>query len=168
MCAKLEKINLPDTITTIGRDVFSGCVALKHLNIPKSATAIGAYTFRKCKSLTEIVIPAGVTKLVGVFEGCGGLKSIRVDDGNPVFHSVDNCLIDTEKKVLVRGSNNSIIPSDGSVVRLDNYSFDCCNELESIVIPDGVEEIYNNAFKNCTKLKSVTIASTVTLSLIHI
>ncbi len=162
MCAKLEKINLPDTITTIGRDVFSGCVALKHLNIPKSATAIGAYTFRKCKSLTEIVLPAGVTKLVGVFEGCGGLKSIVVDDGNPVFHSVDNCLIDTEKKVLVRGCNNSIIPSDGSVVRLDNYSFDCCNELESIVIPDGVEEIYNNAFKNCTKLKSVTIASTVT------
>lgn len=161
-CAELKSINLPDGITTIERDAFNGCRALKNVSIPKSATAIGAYAFCGCTSMAEIFIPAGVTKLIGVFEKCGGLKSITVEAGNPVFHSAGNCLIDTEKKILVRGANTSIIPSDGSVVRLDNYSFSNCNELESIVIPDGVTEIFNNVFKNCKKLKSITIADTVT------
>ena len=63
---------------------------------------------------------------------------------------------------MLRGGNDSVIPSDGSVVRLDNYSFDRCKYLTSIVVPDGVEEIYNNAFEGCEKLKSVEIAATVT------
>lgn len=125
-------------------------------------TAIGSYAFDKCVNLKEIYIPAKVTKLISVFEGCGGLESITVAEGNPVFHSAGNCLIETATKKLLRGCYNSVIPADGSVERLDNYSFDKCNKLESIVIPDGVTEIFNNAFKQCANLKSVTIAKTVT------
>ena len=146
----------------IKRDAFHGCSALEHIDIPENITAIGAYAFDKCESLKEIYIPAGVTKLVSVFKGCGGLESITVAENNPVFHSSGNCLIETETKKLLRGCYNSIIPSDGSVVRLDNYAFDKCNKLENIVIPDGVVEIFNNAFKQCVNLKRVTIAKTVT------
>ena len=103
-----------------------------------------------------------MTKLISVWEGCGGLERITVAQGNGVFHSAGNCLIETETKILMRGCANSVIPSDGSVTRLNNYSFDQCKSLESIVIPEGVTEIYNNAFKQCEKLKSVTIAKTVT------
>ena len=113
-------------------------------------------------SAKEIYIPAGVTKLVYVFEGCGGLERITVAEGNSVFHSSGNCLIETQTKKLLRGCHNSVIPSGGSVERLDNYSFDNCDKLESIVIPDGVLEIFNNAFKQCANLKSVTIAKSVT------
>ncbi len=161
-CVKLKTVELPDTLTSIGYYAFYCCYALESVNIPKGVTQIGTYAFHNCCALTEIVVPAGVTKLFGVFSGCGGLKSISVDAGNPVFHSDGNCLIDTEKKILLRGGNDSVIPSDGSVVRLDNYSFDRCADLTSIVVPDGVEEIYNNAFEGCEKLKSVEIAATVT------
>ena len=158
----LKSVNLPESVTEIKRDAFHGCVALEYINFPENMTAIGAYAFYECKSLKEIYIPAGVTKLVSVFDGCGGLERITVTEGNPVFHSSGNCLIETESKILLRGCNNSVIPSDGSVVRLNNYSFDACDKLESILIPDGVVEIYNNVFKQCARLKSVTIAKTVT------
>ena len=161
-CYMLKSVNLPESIKEIKRDAFHGCSALEHVNIPENITAIGAYAFDKCESLKEIYIPAGVTKLVSVFKGCGGLESITVAENNPVFHSSGNCLIETETKKLLRGCYNSIIPSDGSVVRLDNYAFDKCNKLENIVIPDGVVEIFNNAFKQCVNLKRVTIAKTVT------
>ena len=155
-------INLPQCLKEIRRDAFHECNMLEHIDFPEALTAIGAYAFEKCTSLKEIYIPAGVTKLVSVFKGCGGLESIKVAEGNPVFHCVDNCLIETQTKILLRGCSNSVIPADGSVTRLDNYSFDRCGKLESVVIPDGVVEIYNNAFKLCKNLKSVTIAKTVT------
>ncbi len=155
-------INLPQCLKEIGRDAFHECNMLEHINFPEALTAIGAYAFERCTSLKEIYIPAGVTKLVSVFKGCGGLESIKVAESNPVFHCIDNCLIETQTKILLRGCSNSVIPADGSVTRLDNYSFDKCSKLESIVIPDGVVEIYNNAFKKCENLKSVTIAKTVT------
>ncbi len=161
-CRALKSVNLPQSIKEIRRDAFSRCSELEYINFPESLTAIGAYAFDKCKSLKEIYIPAGVTKLVCVFEGCGGLESITVAEGNPVFRSTGNCLIEIETKKLLRGCYNSVIPSGGVVERIDNYSFDKCEKLESIVIPDGVTEIFNNAFKKCTNLKSVTIAKTVT------
>ncbi len=161
-CNMLKSVNLPQNIKEIKRDAFHGCSALEHIDIPENTTALGAYAFCKCENLKDIYIPAGVTKLVSVFEGCGGLESIAAAEGNPVFHVSGNCLIETETKKLLRGCHNSVIPSDGSVKRLDNYSFDKCDKLESIVIPDGVIEIYNNAFKQCENLKSVTIAKTVT------
>ena len=161
-CNMIKSVTLPESMTEIKRDAFHGCSALEHINFPESMTAIGSYAFDKCVSLKEIYIPPKVTKLISVFEGCGGLESITVAEGNPVFHSAGNCLIETATKKLLRGCYNSVIPADGSVERLDNYSFDKCNKLESIVIPDGVTEIFNNAFKQCANLKSVTIAKTVT------
>ncbi len=161
-CNTLKSVALPESIKEIKRDAFHGCSALETINFPENTAAIGAYAFANCIALKEIFIPAGVTKLISVWEGCGGLERITVAQGNGVFHSAGNCLIETETKILMRGCANSVIPSDGSVTRLNNYSFDQCKSLESIVIPEGVTEIYNNAFKQCEKLKSVTIAKTVT------
>ncbi len=101
-------INLPQCLTEIGRDAFHECYMLEHINFPEALTAIGAYAFERCTSLKEIYIPAGVTKLVSVFKGCGGLESIKVAEGNPVFHCIDNCLIETQTKILLRGCSNSI------------------------------------------------------------
>lgn len=161
-CHALKRVNLPECLKEISRDAFHECNMLEHINFPEALTAIGACAFEKCTSLKEIYIPAGVTKLTSVFRGCGGVESIKVAESNPVFHCIDNCLIETQTKILRRGCSNSVIPADGSVTRLDNYSFDKCGKLESIVVPDGVVEIYNNAFEKCENLKSVTIAKTVT------
>lgn len=128
------------TVTGIGERAFADTNRLTGVSIPNSIKNIGEAAFANTPSLTEIT----------------------VDDENPVYHSVDNCLIETASKTLIAGCKNSIIPDDGSVISIADYAFSGCTGLTSITIPDSVTSIGNNAFANCSGLTSVTIPNSVT------
>ncbi len=115
------------------------------------------------KAVLSLVIPDSVTSIgSSAFIGCSGLTSITVADGNTKYHSKDNCLIETESKILILGCKNSTIPTDGSVTSIGNYAFYGCTGLTSIVIPDSVTSIGAYAFSGCSGLTSVTIGNSVT------
>lgn len=81
---------------------------------------------------------------------------------------IENCLIETESKTLLKGCHSSILPCDGSIVRIGAYAFFGCKELTSLVIPNTVKEIGTHAFQN-TDLKTVYyIGSPAEWSLIDI
>ena len=96
------------------------------------------------------------------FRGCTGLTSITVSPENTVYHSTNNCLIETDKKMLITGCKNSVIPADGSVASIDYDAFYDCTGLTSITIPDSVTSIGDSAFYDCSGLTSVTIGNSVT------
>ena len=54
-CAKLAKIILPSSATSIDSYAFSNCSALESVTIPSGITSIGSYAFTNCSSLTEAV-----------------------------------------------------------------------------------------------------------------
>ena len=111
-----------------------------------------------CSNLTDITIPDKVTSIgIGVFAGCSSLTSITVASGNPVYHGIDNCLIETASKTLVSGCKNSVIPTDGSVTSIGDEAFSGCSGLTSITIPDSVTSIGDYAFRNCSSLTSIEI-----------
>ena len=157
-CNSLTNIAIPDSVTSIGRFAYSGCRLLSSITIPEGAISIGDYAFYNCISLASISIPDSVTSIgSNAFEGCcGSLESIVVEDGNKVYHSEGNCLIETDSKTLIVGCKNSVIPSDGSVTRIGDYAFARCNSLTSIVIPEGVTSIGKYAFWYCSSLTSIT------------
>lgn len=73
---------IPDYVTSIGGDAFSGCESLTSLVIPDSVTHIAVGAFLSCTSLSSVVIPDGVTRIgEGAFIGCESLKSIVIPDG---------------------------------------------------------------------------------------
>ena len=84
-----------------------------------------------------------------------------VSEGNPVYHSAGNCLIETESKTLVVGCKNSVIPNDDSVTSIGDWAF-ARSGLTSITIPDSVTSIGEYAFYGCDSLTSVTIGNSVT------
>ncbi len=130
---------LPDSVTTIGEEAFWDCSNLVNVTIPESVTTIGGNAFYSCDKLSNITIPKSVTKIGDyAFASCSSLTSITVEEGNPVYHSSGNCLIETASKTLVKGCNNSVIPTDGSVISIGQYAFRYCNSLTSVTIPDGV------------------------------
>ena len=47
-CESLKEINIPNSITSIGKWAFSDCSSLKEINIPNSVTSIGDGAFKNC------------------------------------------------------------------------------------------------------------------------
>lgn len=135
----LVSIVIPDSITTIEEDAFWECTGLKRITIGNDVKNLSALSFFRCSGLEEIIVLSGNTK----------------------YHSVSNCLIETENKMLILGCKNSIIPTDGSVTSIGDYAFSNRNII-SITIPNTVTSIGEDAFSWCKVLTSVIIGNSVT------
>ncbi len=156
-CSNLTSVNLSDKITKIGSGAFYNCTALNQIIIPNSLTSIESVAFYGCSSIKSITIPSSVQSISSdAFRSCYGLTEIVVHADNANYLSKGNCLISSDG-TLILGCNNSIIPTDGSIKKINYYAFYNCSELTSITIPNGVTSIGYNAFSGCSKLQSVTI-----------
>ncbi len=184
-CSDLKYINLPNGINTIGNGCFSECSSLESIVIPSSITEISAAAFSQCTALKKITIQSGVERIVSSafvdclslesihipssindiaissFSHCPAISSISVDNNNPIYHALGNCLIETESKMLLLGCKESSIPTDGSVISISPKAFYGCSELENINIPNTVASIGYGAFASCTNLTSVNIPNSV-------
>lgn len=150
-------------VTTIEHSGFHDCIGVTNIIIPSNIKSIEYDAFRNCTGLTEITIPSSVTNIeYMVFNGCKNLASIIVEEGNPVYHVTNNCLIKTSTKELVRGCKDSVIPTDGSVTSIDEFAFSYCVGLVSITIPDCVTSMGQDVFYNCTNLEHVTLSNNLT------
>ena len=56
----LQKVNLPESIKTIGTNAFQNCVGLNSVKLPSNLERIEQYAFNGCSSLTTVSIPSTV------------------------------------------------------------------------------------------------------------
>ncbi len=72
-CTGLTKVTFEkgSTLDGIAEGVFANCTALTEINLPESITSIGREAFENCSSLTSIIIPQNVYKIdIDAFSGC--------------------------------------------------------------------------------------------------
>ena len=70
---------IPNSVTSIGDDAFSGCESLQSVTISNSVTSIGYEAFSRCTSLQCVTIPNSVKSIgIGAFSGCESLQSVTI------------------------------------------------------------------------------------------
>ena len=165
-CISLTSIEIPSSVTSIGDSTFCGCSSLTSVIFGENSRlmSIKNHAFASCDSLMSIKIPSSVTSIgKWTFNGCSSLENITISNGNKIYHSAGNCLIETASKTLIVGCKSSIIPSDGSVTRIGDRAFSGCSGLMSVKIPNSVNGIGASAFSGCNNLTSVVISNGVTI-----
>ncbi len=148
-------------VRCVGEAAFANSTGIKHVVIDNGIEEIQNYAFALCANMESIRIPASV-KDIGddIFQFCISLEFISVDDNNETFDSREGCnaIMHTESNRLLYGCNSTQIPT--SVEDIGGGAFYGCM-IDSVIIPEGVTRIHENAFTYCQNLTKIHISSTV-------
>lgn len=134
----LREIKFPSSVTTIKRELCSGCTYLSSVTIPNSITKIPNGAFKGCISLSSITIPNSVTTINNdAFNGCTGLTSITLSNSISAIsaYMFYNC----------RSLSSITIPS--SVTSIGNSAFTYCQSINELYMyPTTPPTIGNDSF----------------------
>ena len=157
----ITSVDIPTSVTKIDAEAFSYCRKLEKADIPNTVTAIGAYAFEHC-AFTSVVIPSSVRKMGesynrNPFIGCPNIQSITVEAGNEVFDSRENCnaIIEKASNTIFTGCSNTVIPR--SVKAIADYAYYGCIGLTALMIPSNIESIASRSFAMCSNLATIQV-----------
>jgi hypothetical protein len=140
-CNMLQKVEIGNSVTSIGTSAFSTCYSLASVVIPNNVTSISANAFTTCNSLASVVIPNSVTSIgTSAFSICYSLASVVIPNsvtsiGASVFSTCHSLA-----SVVIPNSVTSIGAS--AFIR-------SCYSLASVVIPNSVTSIGASTFSYC-------------------
>ncbi len=158
-------VSIPDTITVIGDEAFSGNEALTSISVPDSVTQISYNAFKNCTALTGIIIPDSVDKVgPGAFEGCKALTSVQVGKNVSAWGSGVFANCEKLAKLSVDANNEYLTYYNGALYNGNMtmlYQVLPAREGENYVMPDTVENIDTYAFWNLQNTKNVMISENV-------
>lgn len=160
-CVALTNITLPNTLKEIQQNAFYGS-GLTSIEIPESVTTLGSNIFSTSNQLESIRIPKSVVNIPDHPIGrCSSMTSIIVDPENPKYDSRDNCnaLIDSTTHILMDGCKTSTVPS--GVLGIGKEAFYGRVGLQNLDLPFGVKTIGQSAFEVCTDLQEINLSGGV-------
>ena len=152
---------LPEGLTVVSNNMFRNNDKLTNIVIPNTVTTIWGDAFSYCGKLETVQIPSSVTTIErNPFNSCEKIESVTVEEGNPVYASENNCIINQLTNTVVIGCKNSVIPE--GVDAIGPYAFGQCGLAEMPEIPSSVTTIGDHAFLSCQDPGSLVIPETVT------
>ena len=109
-------VEIPDSVTEIGKSAFYGCRALESVEIPDSVTSIGARAFSMCDGLTSIVIGESVETIGdAVFDGANALASVAFNGTKAQWNKIEK---DTSTWWTIEHPTDKVVCSGGVEVDL--------------------------------------------------
>ena len=151
-------------ITSIGDDWNWGdeCIIVPSIHNEKPVTRIGAFAIPNFEWIKSISIPKTIMEIhPDAFCGSGYFEKIVIAEENPIYHSFENCIINTKTKELIVGCSTSIIPADGSVSIIGENAFQYCDNFQDIYIPNGIVDVKDASFLGCRNLRTIVLEKSI-------
>ena len=165
----LLAVELPETLTWIGRRAFYGCRQLERIVLPAGLRRIGSgllcnYTsyysyndsvdgtvFGGDCALRAITLPGHLLAMKDLVSTYGALERVVVQKGTQFLADefLEGCV----------GVTDVLLPEGLSEIR--DGGFRGCSVLETIKLPDGLASIAANAFADCAALEELTVPDSV-------
>lgn len=84
----LTDLVIPEGMTEVKANSFTGCDCIKSVTFPETVKSIGDWAFSNCSGLTEVVLPDSVVSIgYGAFDTCKNLEKVEIGSGINVIHS---------------------------------------------------------------------------------
>ncbi|MBR5302874.1 MAG: leucine-rich repeat protein [Clostridia bacterium] len=168
-CDLLEEIYIPDSVETMGEYAFGGCGLLRTINYPINWKNTTGYCspFAASDKLTSFVIPEGVTSIPkNAFCWCDKLVDVQLPDslisiGDYAFMECA-AMLNIELPNSIKTMGRGVFAASGlqSITlpaSLESYykSFSECNNLQHVVLAEGMKRVDSEAFGYCTNLEQI-------------
>ncbi|MGI6689323.1 MAG: leucine-rich repeat domain-containing protein [Christensenellales bacterium] len=152
-------VSLPEGMQRIGDSAFSRCKSLTGITLPEGLQSIGDGAFYSCESLTGITLPDSL-KTMGDNPFVYTKAELLLSPDHPRFALVDGMLIDKGEKRLVRypyGSSAETCVVPEGILQIGNNAFYDCSSLTAVTLPEGLQSIGDRAFYKCKSLTGITL-----------
>ena len=164
----LTSVIIPSSVGYIRPSTFESCYSLKSVTLNNGISSITSGAFRDCYALETINIPSSITQIISdAFNGCSELSFTGSSDSNLKYYVIDGSLYNNSNngaaRYLVRISadvTEFVVPE--GITHISAHVASKLQNLEKVVITEGVKNIAEQAFSECFGLKEVEIPSTVT------
>lgn len=146
-CQSFVDIVIPDSVKSVGDYAYYNCSSAKSAYLGHNLEAAGKYLFGNCTSLEKATFKTSIDAIsVGMFYNCSSLKDVELVDG---LETIGNIAFE-------KCSALAEIEIPFSVKVIGDSAFDS-TALETVFIPQQVEEIGAGAFTNCANLTDINV-----------
>jgi len=143
-----------------GYCLFDGCKKIEKVVLPNSLTTIGQCAFFNCTNLKTLVIGSKVTTIKpGLWGGCSKLTDVTINSAN--FHLTNGVLYNKDYTIIIAALqtwNYGDLSIRNGVKEIQYDAFSFCSNLTSLTFPSSVTTIGDTAFEY-TGISSVVFTS---------
>jgi hypothetical protein len=146
-CKNLTSLTLSDSLVDIGTNAFKGCAGLINVRIPEKVKTLPASIFMECLMLASIDIPARVTSIGSkAFYQCYRLSAITLPDSL--------ILLGEEAFLGCYDLMSIYIPYGVKTIPIALFN---ASGLTTINLPENLVSIEESAFSGCSNLTTITL-----------
>lgn len=162
-CDTVRTVNIPSSVKKIDYSAFQNCDNLTSAVIPSSVTSIGSSAFSST-GISSVYIYKGVSSIgYGAFSDCPNLTSITVESGNSKYATYNGVLYAKDMSTIIScpgGYSGSLNLSGLGVKEIGGNAFMGCEKLTSITLPNTIQSIDIQAFRD-SGIRSISIPNSV-------